>query len=217
MRFTVDPELELFAESVHGAIGGWEAPLEPAFGAWQDDRDDALAARLEAVGWGELWSDPALLGPAVAGGIELGRAVAPLCLVDDATLGAPARDRRSRPPRGGPGRGRGARADARRDRHVAWRAGGCRTRPRAAAGVGRRHARLPGRSRRRSAREGGRARAVARAVRRAARSPSRCAGPARRCRSGPRRPHPLRLGGSRAGRRASRPRASPGQAAPAAR
>ena len=74
MRFTIEPELELFAESVRGALAGWEAPLEPVFGEWQDDRDDALAARLEAVGWGELWSDPELLGPAVAGGIELGRA-----------------------------------------------------------------------------------------------------------------------------------------------
>jgi len=89
MRFTTEPELELFAESVRGAIAGWEAPLEPVFGEWQDDRDDALAERLAAVGWGELWSDPELLGPAVAGGIELGRAVAPLCLVDEATLGAP--------------------------------------------------------------------------------------------------------------------------------
>lgn len=89
MRFTVDPELELFAESVRGAIGGWEAPLEPVFGVWQDDRDEPLAARLADVGWAELWTDPALLGPAVAGGIELGRAVAPLCLVDDATLGGP--------------------------------------------------------------------------------------------------------------------------------
>ena len=89
MRFTVEPELELFAESVCGALAGWEAPLEPVFGEWQDDRDDALADRLAAVGWGELWSDPGLLGPAVAGGIELGRAVAPLCLVDEATLGVP--------------------------------------------------------------------------------------------------------------------------------
>jgi len=89
MRFTTEPELELFAESVRGALAGWEAPLEPDFGEWQDDRDDALAARLAAVGWDELWSDPELLGPAVAGGIELGRAVAPLCLVDEATLGAP--------------------------------------------------------------------------------------------------------------------------------
>ncbi len=89
MRFTIEPELELFAESVRGALAGWEAPLEPVFGEWQDDRDDELAARLAAVGWGELWSDPELLGPAVAGGIELGRAVAPLCLVDEATLGVP--------------------------------------------------------------------------------------------------------------------------------
>ncbi|MSO96050.1 MAG: acyl-CoA dehydrogenase [Thermoleophilia bacterium] len=89
MRFPLEPELELFAASVRGAVGVWEAPLEPVFGEWQDDRDDALAARLAEIGWGELWSDPDLLGPAVAGGVELGRAVAPLCLVDEATLGAP--------------------------------------------------------------------------------------------------------------------------------
>jgi hypothetical protein len=89
MRFTVETELELFAESVRGALEGWEAPLEPVFGEWQDDRDDALEARLVEVGWGELWSEPAMLGPGVAGGFELGRAVAPLCLVDEATLGAP--------------------------------------------------------------------------------------------------------------------------------
>ncbi len=89
MRFAVDPELELFAQSVRGAIGDWEPPLEPTFGTWQDDRDDALAERLSSVGFGELWADPALLAPAVAGGIELGRAVAPLSLVDDATLGGP--------------------------------------------------------------------------------------------------------------------------------
>jgi len=89
MRFTVEPELELFAESVRGALVGWEPPLEPVFGTWWDERDDALAGRLAELGWGELWSDPELLGAAVAGGIELGRAVAPLCLVDEATLGAP--------------------------------------------------------------------------------------------------------------------------------
>jgi hypothetical protein len=89
VRFTTDRELELFAESMRGALAGWQAPLEPVFGSWQDDRDDALAARLADVGWGELWSDPDLLGPAVAGGVELGRAVAPLCLVDEATLGVP--------------------------------------------------------------------------------------------------------------------------------
>ena len=89
MTFDVAPELELFAESVRRALAGWEAPLEPVFGAWQDDRDDALAARLAEVGWTELWSEPGLLAPGVAGGVELGRAVAPLSLVDEATLGTP--------------------------------------------------------------------------------------------------------------------------------
>ena len=79
MRFTIEPELELFAESVRGALAGWEAPVEPVFGEWQDDRDDALAARLAEIGWGELWSDPDLLGPAVAGGIELGTGLSRPC------------------------------------------------------------------------------------------------------------------------------------------
>jgi Acyl-CoA dehydrogenase, C-terminal domain len=91
VRFTVDPELELFAESVRAALQEWEAPLEPVFGEWQDDRDDALAARLAAAGWDDLGAAPELLGAVVAGGIELGRAVAPLSLLDDATLGGPLR------------------------------------------------------------------------------------------------------------------------------
>ncbi len=89
MRFDVSPELRLFAESVRDAIGGWEGAREPELGTWQDDRDDDLVARLAEAGWAELWSDPELVGAAVAGGIELGRAVAPLCVVDEATLGAP--------------------------------------------------------------------------------------------------------------------------------
>jgi len=91
VRFTIDPELELFAESVQAALAGWEAPLEPVFGEWQDDRDDALAERLRAVGWHDLGADPDLLGAIVAGGVELGRAVAPLSLLDEATLGEPLR------------------------------------------------------------------------------------------------------------------------------
>ena len=62
MRFTVDQELELFAESVRAALAGWEAPLEPVFGEWQDDRDDALAGRLAAAGWDDLGAEPELLG-----------------------------------------------------------------------------------------------------------------------------------------------------------
>jgi hypothetical protein len=89
MTFEVAPELQLFAESVRNGLAGWEAPLDPAFGTWQDDRDDALAARLTETGWADLWSEPGLLAPAVAGGIELGRAVAPLSLVDETTLGSP--------------------------------------------------------------------------------------------------------------------------------
>ena len=89
MRFTIDPGLDLFAESVRAALAGREAALQPVFGEWQDDRDDALAARLAAAGWDDLGTDGSLLGAVVAGGIELGRAVAPLSLLDDTTLGGP--------------------------------------------------------------------------------------------------------------------------------
>jgi hypothetical protein len=89
VRFTVDSELDLFAGSVRGALAGWEGSAVVRTGDWWDERDDELARRLAAIGWEALWTDEALLGAAVAGGIELGRAVAPLCLVDEATLGAP--------------------------------------------------------------------------------------------------------------------------------
>lgn len=89
MRFAIAEEHRLFADSVRAAIGEWRAPLEPELGSWQDDRDDALAKRVTAAGWADLWAGEELLAPAVAGGIELGRAAAPLCLLDEATLGAP--------------------------------------------------------------------------------------------------------------------------------
>jgi hypothetical protein len=89
MRFVVSDELRLFGESIRSAIGDWKPPSEPELGGWQDDRDDKLAARLVAVGWAELWASDDLLGPAVAGGLELGRVAAPVCVIDEATLGAP--------------------------------------------------------------------------------------------------------------------------------
>jgi hypothetical protein len=88
MRFEVSPELRLFGESIRAAIAGWEPAREPQLAAWLDDRDDALAARLAGVGWLALWTADDL-DAIVAGGLELGRALAPVCLLDEATLGAP--------------------------------------------------------------------------------------------------------------------------------
>jgi Acyl-CoA dehydrogenase, C-terminal domain len=88
MRFEVSTELRTFQESVRAAVGDWRSPLEPELGSWLDDRDDALAGRLENVGWARLWAVEQL-EVALAGGVQLGRAVVPLCVVDEATLGAP--------------------------------------------------------------------------------------------------------------------------------
>lgn len=87
MRFAVADELALFAESVRGVVGRWEPEREPDLGAWLDDRDDALAARLAEAGWADLGSEADALGPAVAGAFELGRTCAPVCLLDETTLG----------------------------------------------------------------------------------------------------------------------------------
>jgi hypothetical protein len=87
VRFEVSPELRLFAESIQAATAGWAPPREPRFGAWWDEHDDGLLERTGSAGLVELWSEESLLGAAVAGGIILGRALAPLSLVDQATLG----------------------------------------------------------------------------------------------------------------------------------
>jgi hypothetical protein len=86
VNFEVAPELRLFGESVRAAIGDWAPPAEPELATWLDDRDDELARRLERAGWKELWATE--LGPVVAGAIELGRAVAPVSLLDEEALGA---------------------------------------------------------------------------------------------------------------------------------
>jgi Acyl-CoA dehydrogenase, C-terminal domain len=87
VRFDIAPELRLFGESVCAAVGAWDAPREPDLGEWLDDRDAELAARLAAAGWSELWTaEPEAV---VAGALELGRAIAPICTVDEATLNAP--------------------------------------------------------------------------------------------------------------------------------
>jgi len=89
MRFSLEPEVVLFAESVAGALGGWQGVLEPELGTWWDERDDALADRLRELGWDALWEDAELGSLVVGGAIELGRVAAPLSLLDEATLGAP--------------------------------------------------------------------------------------------------------------------------------
>jgi hypothetical protein len=87
VNFTTSTELRLVAESVRAALAGWEPPREPPLGGWWDEHDAALTAALGELGWAELWSDESLTPVAVAGSIELGRALAPVSVLDAATLG----------------------------------------------------------------------------------------------------------------------------------
>lgn len=83
MSLTLDTEITDFVASVRGicesvpTADGW-SPTAPA-----DDRNVALRERLTEAGWFEIASEPyaaAILGPAA---VELGRALAPLDLIDD--------------------------------------------------------------------------------------------------------------------------------------
>ena len=170
----------------------------------------------------------ALLGSVVAGGLELGRAAAPVSLVDEATLGGaltvsrPRTARRGREPSGRPARRRrprprrgaervGDRADAGRKRDRPRRLRRRRRAPRgrwspALGCLECRHPRVSRRARRRCPRPLGRARADARAVRGAARGSPRRPGEARGRGARGRQPRAprLRLGGSRERDRRSR-------------
>ena len=214
VTFEVSAELRLFADALRAAIGDWEAPREDALGVWADERDDALAARVEAAGYSGL-AGPDLRGAAVAGAIELGRAVAPLCLLDEATLGAPLALRAVRATRPARSRSRcrsrekGSRS-ARRRRHLypsrlstgrersalrsprSFRSR--RTRRTRGSRVERSDPRLPRRACRARARSRRRARAHEGAVRRSARGASGGAGEARDGRPCRRRNRARRVG-----------------------
>ena len=74
------------------AIGGWRGAVSsPRSASWQDDRDDALARACSPPWAGsELWADPSAArrrrSPEESSSAAQWR---PLCLVDEATLGAP--------------------------------------------------------------------------------------------------------------------------------
>jgi hypothetical protein len=84
MNFAVGAEEAAFGESVRAALTGYR-PDSWVPGAALDDRDSALADRLDALGLAEA----AEAGPGFvsAAGLELGRALAPLSLFDQLVAG----------------------------------------------------------------------------------------------------------------------------------
>lgn len=75
-------EIRDFAASVANACRSWSGydawtPTEPC-----DDRDESLRVELAAIGWFDLSDEPDALPFVAAAAVELGRAAAPLDLVD---------------------------------------------------------------------------------------------------------------------------------------
>ena len=203
MRFTVDPELELFAESVRGALGGWEAPLEPVFGdvAGRPGRGARRAGSPTSAGpsSGRIRRCSARRSPAGSSSAAPSRRS-----VSSTTRRSAARSRST----AACATARGGSTEGEREPTL----DGTGTHPRRrASSAAPDPERLPAWGAVTLAYlagladgaldEGGRARALARAVRCAARGASGRAGAPRRCGARPGRARSLRLGRGRAGRR----------------
>jgi butyryl-CoA dehydrogenase len=77
-------EARAFAESVAGVMGRHGAPGSTGWapGALLAEDSPRLAAALDDLGWPAVATDPELLACAGLGGLELGRALAPLSVLD---------------------------------------------------------------------------------------------------------------------------------------
>lgn len=84
MNFTVGTDEAAFGESVRAAVADFRPPAWIP-GAIVDDRDPALRTRLTAVGLGEAAETGR--GFVAAAGLELGRSLAPLALLDELVTG----------------------------------------------------------------------------------------------------------------------------------
>jgi hypothetical protein len=86
----VRQEARDFAESVAAAADRALSPPAPwRPGAVQDERSPALASALDALGWRELATEPALAPIAGVAGVALGRRLAPLDAIDSLLGGSP--------------------------------------------------------------------------------------------------------------------------------
>jgi butyryl-CoA dehydrogenase len=85
MNFSIGADEAAFGETVRGALAG-HRPVDWSPGAALDDRDGALAAKLDALGLAE--AAEAGHGFVAAAGLELGRACAPLASFDEQAVGA---------------------------------------------------------------------------------------------------------------------------------
>jgi butyryl-CoA dehydrogenase len=84
MNFAVGAEEATFAETVRGALAGYQ-PVAWSPGAALDDRDASLSRALNELGIAE--AAEAGHGFVAAAGLELGRACAPLALFDELAVG----------------------------------------------------------------------------------------------------------------------------------
>lgn len=82
MDFNIDPDVRLYADSVNRVLAKWTPPASVP-GLWANAHDEVLAKELGQVGWGTTESSPDFW---VVAALELGRAAAPISLIDTASL-----------------------------------------------------------------------------------------------------------------------------------
>jgi hypothetical protein len=88
MNFEPLGEVKLLQQTLQSVLAGLPQPVRWEPGRWHDDHSEAVAGELGRVGWTALWESDEGLRFAVAGGLVLGRTLAPLSLVDLPALGA---------------------------------------------------------------------------------------------------------------------------------
>ncbi len=87
MEWETLSEARLVEQSFARLLEGWKPPSEWQPGRWGEDHDEGLAEHLRELGWMAWVGDPEGLPLGIAGAFALGKAVAPLSLIDQATLG----------------------------------------------------------------------------------------------------------------------------------
>ncbi len=80
-------EIQMVEQAFSRLLEGWRPPGEWQPGGWGEDHDERLVEHLQELGWMIWGEEPEALPLGMAGAFALGKAIAPLSLIDQAALG----------------------------------------------------------------------------------------------------------------------------------